>query len=209
MMKKTLILSLMLVVSSVLFAVTIADANVGEVAVVENPQAVVDLVERIGGKGASNKFVFVLDPTKNPTQEEFTIAGAKGKVLISGNTLSAITTGLGWYLQNYAHINIAWNSLNEKTATGEAYTRLSRLPVPSFAETQGISDASKPITSSISFFTSSTRALGKSILLITGKISKSFSIAKYTFASVCASTPCVASTTKIAPSQAASERLTS
>ncbi|MBR5149053.1 MAG: alpha-N-acetylglucosaminidase [Bacteroidaceae bacterium] len=135
MMKKTLILSLMLVVSSVLFAVTIADANVGEVAVVENPQAVVDLVERIGGKGASNKFVFVLDPTKNPTQEEFTIVGAKGKVLISGNTLSAITTGLGWYLQNYAHINIAWNSLNEKTATGEVYTKLSRLPVPSVAET--------------------------------------------------------------------------
>ena len=132
MMKKTLILSLMLLVSGMLFAVTVAGA---ETAVVENPQAVVDLVERIGGKGASKKFVFVLNPMKNPSQEEFTIAGAKGKVQISGNTLSAITTGLGWYLQNHAYINIAWNSLNEKTATGEAYAKLSRLPVPSTAET--------------------------------------------------------------------------
>ena len=134
-MKKILIMSLMLVVSSVLFAVTVANAGTPDMTVVENPQAVVDLVERIGGRDASDKFVFVLDPTKNLSQEEFTIAGTKGKVQISGNTLSAITTGLGWYLQNYAHINIAWNSLNEKTATGEAYTELSRLPVPSMAET--------------------------------------------------------------------------
>ena len=135
MMKKILIMSLMLVVSSVLSAVTVANAGTPDMTVVENPQAVVDLVERIGGRDASDKFVFVLDPTKNLSQEEFTIAGTKGKVQISGNTLSAITTGLGWYLQNYAHINIAWNSLNEKTATGEAYTELSRLPVPSMAET--------------------------------------------------------------------------
>ena len=94
-MKKTLILSLLLVVSGILSAVTVADAGTVDMAVVENPQAVVDLVERIGGRGASGKFVFVLDPTMNTSQEEFTIAGARGKVQISGNTLSAITTGLG------------------------------------------------------------------------------------------------------------------
>jgi hypothetical protein len=45
MMKKILIMSLMLVVSSVLFAVTVANAGTPDMTVVENPQAVVDLVE--------------------------------------------------------------------------------------------------------------------------------------------------------------------
>ena len=62
---------------------------------------------------------------------------------------------------------------------------------------------SSPIISSISFFTSSGLAFGRSTLLITGIISRSLSNAKYTFASVCASTPWDASTTKIAPSHAA------
>ena len=57
--------------------------------------------------------------------------------------------------------------------------------------------------SSISFFTSSGLAFGKSILLITGIISRLLSNAKYTLARVCASTPWLASTTSTAPSQAA------
>ena len=52
-------------------------------------------------------------------------------------------------------------------------------------------------------------ALGKSILLTTGTISSPLSTARYVFARVCASMPCDASTTRIAPSQAASERETS
>ena len=58
-------------------------------------------------------------------------------------------------------------------------------------------------------FTSSGLAFGRSTLLITGKISKLLSIAKYTFARVCACTPWAASTTRTAPSQAAKERETS
>ena len=73
----------------------------------------------------------------------------------------------------------------------------------SLAEISGASAQSSPITSSISCFISSGLALGKSILLITGTISKSWSNAKYTFANVCASIPCAASTTKTAPSHAA------
>ena len=46
------------------------------------------------------------------------------------------------------------------------------------------SDASIPITSSISLLTFSGSALGKSILFNTGIISKLLSNAKYTFASV-------------------------
>ena len=53
------------------------------------------------------------------------------------------------------------------------------------------------------------RRCGKSTLFITGNISKLSSKAKYTFASVCASTPWVLSTTSIAPSQAAKLLLTS
>ena len=85
----------------------------------------------------------------------------------------------------------------------------SSIPIPFLAEIRGASWASMPITSSISFFTRSGSALGKSILLITGKTSKSWSNARYTLASVCASIPWAASTTKIAPSQAARLRLTS
>ena len=55
---------------------------------------------------------------------------------------------------------------------------------PDFAEIHGASCAGIPIISSISFFTSSGLAFGKSILFITGKISKLLSIAKYTFANV-------------------------
>ena len=50
---------------------------------------------------------------------------------------------------------------------------------------------------------------GRSILFTTGTISRSFSIARYAFASVCAWIPCAASTRRSAPSHAWSERETS
>ena len=80
---------------------------------------------------------------------------------------------------------------------------------PVLAEIHGASCAGIPIISSISSLTSCGLALGKSILFITGKISKLLSIAKYTFAKVWASTPWLLSTTKIAPSHAAKLRETS
>ena len=114
------------------------------VEIVENPQAVVDLVNRIGGAGTDKKFLFVLDPSMNSKQEVFVLGSEGKKVLIKGSTLSAITTGLGWYLNNIAHINIAWNSLNEKTVAvkekGAAYADLSDLPLPTQTETHA-SDA--------------------------------------------------------------------
>lgn len=101
-----------------------------------NPQSVVALINRIGGAGTDAKFKFVLDPSLNYTADQFSINGEGGKVLIKGTTISAITTGIGWYLQNYAHINIAWNSLNEKTVSGDAYADLSSLPIPTSEETR-------------------------------------------------------------------------
>ena len=111
-----------------------------EAPAVENPAAVVALVNRIGGAGTDGKFRFVLDPSLNSKQEVFVIGGEDGKVLVKGSTLSAITTGLGWYLNHIAKINIAWNSLNEKTVSGEAYADLSNIPVPT-AEEMHTSDA--------------------------------------------------------------------
>lgn len=101
---------------------------------VKNPASVVALAERIGGKGAADKFSFTLSPSLNSRQEIFIIGTDGSKISINGSTLSAITTGLGWYLNNIANINITWNSLNEK-ADGEAYADFSSLPLPTADET--------------------------------------------------------------------------
>ena len=109
------------------------------VQVIENPASVVALINRIGGAGTADKFKFVLDPSINSKQETFVLGAEDGKILIKGTTISAITTGIGWYLNNVAKINIAWNSLNEKTVAvkeeGAAYANLSKLPLPAETET--------------------------------------------------------------------------
>ena len=107
-----------------------------EAPVVENPEAVVALINRIGGAGTDSKFKFVIDPSMNSKQETFVIGSEEGKIFIKGSTLSAVTTGIGWYLNDYAHINISWNSLNEKTVSGGAYADLSNLPLPTTTETR-------------------------------------------------------------------------
>ena len=83
------------------------------------------------------------------------------------------------------------------------------MPIPWRALASTAPSPGRPMTSSISLRTSSGSAAGRSILLITGMISRSASSAAYTLASVCASMPWEASTTSTAPSHAASERDTS
>ena len=115
-----------------------------KVEVTENPAAVVALVGRIGGADVADRFKFVLDPSVNSKQEAFVLGSEDGKILVKGTTISAITTGLGWYLNHIAHINIAWNSLNEKTVAvkneNAPYADLSNLPLPTAEETHA-SDA--------------------------------------------------------------------
>ena len=82
-------------------------------------------------------------------------------------------------------------------------SKSSGTPLPVFALIIIISFSLQPIKSIICCFIDSISTPTKSILFITGIISKSFSIAKYAFVTVCASTPCDASTNKTAPSQAA------
>ena len=95
--------------------------------------AVVALIKRVGGEAAADKFEFVLDAGLD-TKEAFEISGNNGKIRIKGTTISAITTGIGWYLNNHAHINITWNSLNEK-GEGVAYADLSGITVPTTTKT--------------------------------------------------------------------------
>ena len=131
-MKKTILVTLLLLVCGF-------TAGWAKSEFVVNPEAVTALADRIGGRGTAEKFEFVLDSSADGEQEYFVIGAQDGKVLVKGNSLSAITTGLGWYLNYYANINIAWNSLNEK-ADGVAYAKLRRLPLPS-AEEKHICDA--------------------------------------------------------------------
>ena len=88
-------------------------------------------------------------------------------------------------------------------------SKMHSTPSPVLPDARIISSRLQPRSSIISSSTSSGIALGMSILLITGIISKSCSIAIYKLDIVCACTPCVASTTSNAPSQAAIERETS
>ncbi len=85
----------------------------------------------------------------------------------------------------------------------------SSTPLPVLALTLAAFSASSPIISLISLATRSISAEGKSILFKTGNTSKLSSIAVRQFATLCASTPWAASTTRSAPSQAARERDTS
>ena len=85
----------------------------------------------------------------------------------------------------------------------------SATPTPVFADARITRSGCSPMRSAISRAVPSGSADGKSILLTTGTISRLFSIARYAFATVCASTPWAASTTSTAPSHACSERETS
>ena len=81
-------------------------------------------------------------------------------------------------------------------------SRISCTPVPSFALARRTSSRGMARVSSSSSMTISGSALGRSILLMTGMTVRLCAMARWTLASVCASMPWVASTTRIAPSQA-------
>ena len=98
-----------------------------------NPQAICDLLDRIGGRGTSSLIETEIDRSLNSLSDVFVIGAKNGKPYIKGTTPSALTAGIGWYLNHHAKVNIAWNSLNEKT-TGQAYADLSNLPVPTAEE---------------------------------------------------------------------------
>lgn len=75
-------------------------------------RAVHRLLDRIGGKGTAERFVVRIDPTLAENGEEtFLISAEKGKPCIQGSSTLAVTTGINWYLNHYAHVNLSWNQL--------------------------------------------------------------------------------------------------
>lgn len=98
-----------------------------------NPRAVCDLLDRIGGTGTADRFVTVVDENLAPAgRETFVITSSAGKPCVKGSTLSALTAGLGWYLNHYADINLTWNRPTADFST-------LALPVPSREETHSTS----------------------------------------------------------------------
>lgn len=87
-------------------------------------EAITGLLNRIGGNGAADKFEIVIDANlAEKGKDVFVITSQNGKPCIKGNTQLSVATGINWYLNHYAHINLTWNNLT---------TDLSQvtLPVP-------------------------------------------------------------------------------
>ena len=91
-------------------------------------EAITGLLNRIGGNGAADKFEIVIDANLAENGKDvFVITSQNGKPCIKGNTQLSVATGINWYLNHYAHINLTWNNLT---------TDLSKvtLPVPGSEE---------------------------------------------------------------------------
>lgn len=94
-----------------------------------NPAAVTALLQRV--TNAPDRFVTVLDESLAATtggKEVFVITRQDQKPCVKGSTLSAITTGLNWYLNHYANVNLTWNQLTTDLSA-------ANLPVPATDET--------------------------------------------------------------------------
>ena len=91
-------------------------------------EAITGLLNRIGGDGAANLFEIVIDASlAQDGKDVFVITSQNGKPCIKGNTQLSVATGINWYLNHYAHVNLTWNNLT---------TDLSQvaLPVPTSEE---------------------------------------------------------------------------
>ncbi len=87
--------------------------------------------------------------------------------------------------------------------------RISSTPSPVFPEAGNTSDSGHPSNNESSLVMSATLAFCESILETTGIIASPKLLATERTESVCASTPCVASTSRTTPSTAESARDTS
>lgn len=98
-------------------------------AATQNPPAVTALLNRIGGDGTADRFVTIVDESISSNgKEAFVITNQDGKPCIKGSNISAVTTGINWYLNHYAHVNLSWNNLTTDLSS-------KTLPVPTTDET--------------------------------------------------------------------------
>ena len=129
-MKKNFFLTLMLALVA-LFSIETATAQ----APVATPtEAITGLLNRIGGNGAANKFEIVIDASLAENGKDvFIITSQNGKPCIKGNTQLSVATGINWYLNHHAHINLTWNNLTTDLVSID-------LPVPT-GEDKHVSNA--------------------------------------------------------------------
>ena len=89
---------------------------------VVNPEAVSNFLSRILGQRTTDNgqqlIVTILDENlaqqlkvNSQQPDAFIITSKDGKPCVKGNSVLAITTGVNWYLNHYAHINISWSQL--------------------------------------------------------------------------------------------------
>ncbi len=80
-----------------------------------NTKAIDDFLNRIFNQqpiaNSQPPILTILDETLVQHPDVFIITSKDGKPCVKGNSISAITTGVNWYLNHYAHINISWNQL--------------------------------------------------------------------------------------------------
>ena len=108
----------------VLFALFAPLAVKAQVPVATPQEAITSLLNRIGGEGAAKKFEIVIDEAlARDGKDVFVITAHRGKPCIKGNNQLAVATGINWYLNHYAHINLTWNNLTTDL-------RKVKLPVP-------------------------------------------------------------------------------
>lgn len=91
-------------------------------------EAITGLLNRIGGDGAADKFEIVINANLAENGKDvFVITSQNGKPCIKGNTQLSVATGINWYLNHYAHINLTWNNLTTDLVS-------ATLPVPGSEE---------------------------------------------------------------------------
>lgn len=107
-MKKNFFLTLVLALVA-LFSIETATAQ----APVATPkEAITGLLNRIGGNGAADRFEIVIDANLAENGKDvFVITAQDGKPCIKGNSQLSVATGINWYLNHVAHINLTWNNL--------------------------------------------------------------------------------------------------
>ena len=77
-----------------------------------NITAIQALLNRIGGEGTAERIAVAIDPSlAHNGKETFVITAKEGKPFVKGSTSLAVTTGINWYLNHYAHTNLTWNRL--------------------------------------------------------------------------------------------------
>ncbi len=123
-MKKNYLLTLLL---ALLFAF-MPQFTQAQAPVATPEQAITGLLNRIGGDGAADMFEIVIDASLAENGKDvFVITSQNGKPCIKGNTQLSVATGINWYLNHYAHINLTWNNLTTDLVS-------ATLPVPGSEE---------------------------------------------------------------------------